>query len=222
VEKQRLAAQFARIKPLHADGIVSDSEYDDVRLLHDQVAKRIEENRILLAEIQEKFRAAEARMRTFQESLPVEGREVSLLEPLRAAVEVQVKRIEEIRAERERLVLRSPVAGQVSLVPARSGQSVVAGEPVVMVARRFATEVIGYLPEYAAGVAAENMRVFVARASDPAVSAESVVLRISPTIEPLPERLWLRPGVPVYGRPFIVAAAQSLELIPGERVSVSF
>ncbi|MBI5503753.1 MAG: HlyD family efflux transporter periplasmic adaptor subunit [Deltaproteobacteria bacterium] len=222
VEKQRLATRLARIKPLHADGIVSASEYDDLRLLHDQVSTRIEENRILLASIQEKFRTAEERMRTFQQSLPVEGREQSLLEPLSAAVEVQAKRIEEIHAARERLVLRSPVAGQISQVPGSSGQSVVAGEPVILVARRFASEVVGYLPERAVGVAEENMRVFVARASDPAVSAESVVLRISPTIEPLPERLWQRPGVAEYGRPFVVATAQSLELVPGERVSVSF
>lgn len=222
VEKQRLAARLARIKPLHADGIVSTSEYDDVRLRHDQVAKRIEENQVLLAAIQDKFRTAQERMNAFQQSLPLDGREASLLAPLSAAVDVQLKRIDEIRAERERLVLRSPVAGQVSQLPARDGQSVVAGEPVIMVARRFASEVVGYLPEYAAGAAHENMRVVVARASDPAITAESVVLRISPTIETLPQRLWLRPDVAEYGRPFVVATAPSLELVPGERVSVSF
>lgn len=222
VEKERLATRLARLRPLHAAGVVSAYEYDDARLLHDQVVRRLEENKVLLAMIQEKFQTAEARLRTFNESLPTEGREQSLLAPLKAAVEVQVKRIDEIRAERERLVLRSPVAGQVSQVPAHDGQSVVAGEPVILVARRFASEVVGYLPEHMAAVAAENMKVVVARASDPSVRAESVLLRIAPTIEPLPERLWLRPGVPEYGRPFVVATAMTLELIPGERVSVSF
>ncbi len=222
VEKQRLAVQLLRLEPLHEDGIVSTSEYDDVRLLHDQISRRIEENEILLAAIQEDFRTAEARKLAFEESLPVHGREDSLLEPLRVALEVQAKRIDEIRVERQRLVLHSPVAGQVSQVPTQSGQSVVAGEPVVMIAQRFASEVVGYLPEYAPRMAEANMQVVVARSSDPAVAAESVVLRVSPTIEVIPERLWRRPGVPEYGRPFVVATAQPLQLVPGESVSISF
>ncbi len=182
--------------------------------------KRLEENKVLLAALRDEYVAASARKRAFEQSLPTEGREVAVLAPWKAALAVQVKRIEEIRREREQLVLRSPVSGQVGRVLSRAGDSVVAGEPVLTVSLGFATEVIGYLPAHSPRMATESMRAVLARQSDSPVSAESAVLRVSSSIEVIPERLWRRPDVPEYGRAFVVAAAQALELIPGEDVSI--
>jgi len=54
----------------------------------------------------------------------------------------------------------------------------------------------------------------------PDVVAESLITAVGPTIQTLPQQLWRDPGVPEYGLPFLVAAAPSLELRPGETVVV--
>ena len=48
------------------------------------------------------------------------------------------------------------------------------------------------------------------------------MLRVSPTIQELPPRLWRNPRVPDYGRAVVIAAAPGMRLTPGEVVNVKF
>jgi hypothetical protein len=47
-------------------------------------------------------------------------------------------------------------------------------------------------------------------------------LRVGPTVQELPQRLWRNPRVPDYGRAVVIAAAPSMQLTPGEIVNVKF
>jgi multidrug resistance efflux pump len=221
IEAQRLGLEHERTAALMDEGIVTRAMLDDVRLRHETVVARVEANRRLLSKLEGELDAAVARRKDFERRVPAESNDDVVMAPLRAAIEVQRRRIDELRAERERLVLRAPVTGQVVAVLAHTGQAVVAGEPVVTIARPFASEVVGYLPEGGERDLAERAHVVVSRHDDRTVSAESLVLRVSAALEMLPERLWRRPGVPDWGRPFIVAGAQPLDLLPGERVVIT-
>jgi hypothetical protein len=62
--------------------------------------------------------------------------------------------------------------------------------------------------------------VLVASRTRPNRVAESVVLRVSPAIQPLPQRFWRDPRIPDYGRAVVIAGPAALDLMPGEAVSV--
>ena len=219
VEAQRLDARLRRVTVLHTEGVVSDQEFDEVRLRHRTVTTRIEENKILRAGTREQYLRAREREERFAEGSPV-TESAGLVAPLRAALEVQRRRVDELRIEREQLVLRSPVAGRVSAVLAGAGEVVLTGDPVLTMARTVVTEVLAYARADRPDSVIEGQPVLLARASDPTAAAESVVLRVSPTVEAVPERLWTVPGRPEYGRAFVVAAATPLRLVPDEPVRV--
>ena len=62
--------------------------------------------------------------------------------------------------------------------------------------------------------------MLVASLSHPEKVAESFVVRLGPDVEMLPERLWRQPSTPEYGRAVVIAAVPSLDLTPGELLSV--
>ena len=55
---------------------------------------------------------------------------------------------------------------------------------------------------------------------DPTISVESIVIRVAPDVRALPERLWVDPTIPEYGRVALVRGTLALGLAPGERVLV--
>ncbi|TFH25621.1 MAG: hypothetical protein E4H03_00120, partial [Myxococcales bacterium] len=158
IERQRLSLRAERTRVLHEEGIVSVDEYDDTRLEHDALARRIAENRQLLARTEAERAAADARAVEFS-GRGSEGPVDQALAPLLARVEAQQMRVSEIAVERERLILRSPVPGRIMQLLATRGTALRSGEPVAVVARPLATDVIGYLPELAGRSVRPNDRV---------------------------------------------------------------
>jgi len=82
------------------------------------------------------------------------------------------------------------------------------------------TEILAYVDEGAGSHAAADVRVRLASVSNPEQVAESIILRVGPDVELLPERLWANPSRPQYGRAIVIAAVPSLDLRPGELLSV--
>ena len=197
-------------------------EFDNVRLLHEQVRQQIVDNRVLLAQTEQEFGVARSRRENYEHQLPVVPEAEPLLGPLREAIAVESARLREIEVQRQALFLRSPVDGQVSQILCRNGQSVVPGEPIVMIAERSVQEIVAYLEERDATRIQLNAAVQVASHARPGVVAESVVLRVAPAIEPLPQRLWRNPQVADYGRAVVIAASPAMQLTPGEMVNVRF
>jgi multidrug resistance efflux pump len=222
MESQRLGLEVTRAKELLDLGLVSQAEFDTQRLLHDGAETKAAENRQLLARTEEDLRAAEERATRFERQQPLLAAENLTLVPLRAAVEVETRQMEEIETHRQALVLRSPVDGQVTLIPGREGQAVVAGEPVVMIADNKVREIVAYLGETNPSDVKTRQSVEVRSLSHPRHVAESVVLRVGESILPLPQRLWRDPRVPVYGKTVVIAAAPEMPFHPGELLQVRF
>jgi len=220
VEAERLALEVRRAQRLLDNGLISEMEFDNFRLLHDQLRRRVEENRVLLAETEQDYLTAKSRRESYENSLPHLPAEEPLLLPLKNAIAVESGRMREIELQREALVLRSPVSGQISQLLCRRGQSVVPGEPILMVAERSAREILAYLGEGDGTRVVRDSPVLVSSRNDPSRVAESRVVRVSPTIQALPQRLWRDPRTPDYGRSVIIAGVDGLDLTPGELVNV--
>lgn len=223
IELERHSLELQRSRPLRDGGLLSSLDFEALQLEYNQVHKRIDENEVLLSQMQEEYRAAQDRRRNYEEQLPPRRmQQDSVLQPLIEAIAVESRRLGEIELQREALVLRSPVVGQVSQVLCRTGQSVVPGEPIVMIAERSVREIVAYLNEGDDARIAANTPVVVTGRGRPASVAESVVVRVAPAIQALPQRLWRDPRTPDYGRAVIIAAAPAMKLTPGELVDIKF
>jgi HlyD family secretion protein len=220
IEVERLALELQRAGPLLETGLIDQAEHDSIRLLHGEARARIDENRVLHSQTQSEQRTATLRREAFEQGLPAMPRTEPLLEPLRAAIEVENQRLLEIQSRHAATVLRSPVTGQVSSILARRGQTVVPGELILTVTDGNVTEILAYLDEADGHHAQENTPVLVATMSRPDRVAESFVVRVAPDIELLPERMWRAPAQPEYGRAVVIAAVPSLDLTPGELLNV--
>lgn len=221
IELERLELSVERAWRLHQVGLIAEADLDDARLQHDAMAKRVEENEILLARTKEELHRLSQRRASFESRFSAADEADPLLRPLQDAIRVQTQRIRELEGERKALVLRTPVTGCVRQVLARTGQAVVPGEPVVVVAETVASEVLAYLPETGDSDPRPQDRVLVSHLGRPNTVVEAMIDRIGPSVEQLPQRLWRDPAVPEYGLPVVVSGIAALGMIPGERVTIS-
>jgi multidrug resistance efflux pump len=221
VAAERLALEARRAKTAFDAGLLSEAEYDVARLQHEEGRQRLAETEQLLARMEEELASAAVRRRGYESDAPPAVAEASILRPLEAAVEVELRNLAQLRDQREALVLRSPVAGQITQVLCRHGQAVVAGEPIAVVTERSVREIVTYLSEHeAARIAARTPVVLHSRTSG--ISGESVVLRVAESIQPLPLRLWRDARTPAYGRAIVIAPVPAMDLAPGELLDVRF
>jgi len=222
IELERVEIEERRGKELFQAGVIAQNYYDMIRLQRDEVRQGLEDNQVLLSQTEQEFLAAQRRREEYQEGLPRDAWIESMLQPLHEAIEVESRRLDEIELQRQALVLRSPVDGQVSQVLGRRGQSVMPGEPVVVIAEESVREIVAFLAEDDGREIVANTSVVVSTRDAGGTVAESVVLRVGPTVQELPQRLWRNPRVPDYGRAVVIAAAPSMQLTPGEVVNVKF
>jgi len=66
----------------------------------------------------------------------------------------------------------------------------------------------------------ENMPVEIIKNREPLQIARSQITQIGPTMELLPERMWLNPNIPQWGCPVLIEIPEGLELIPGEMIGI--
>jgi multidrug resistance efflux pump len=220
VEQERLHLEAERAEQLLSKGLVSEAERDLAVLSHRRIAERVEHNQDLLLRTEEEQRQAAGRRQQFESEHTGEAALAPALTPLIDAIRVQESRLEELRVEQSNLLLRSPVAGEVSQILCRKGQAIAPGEPVVVIAERVPGEILAYLPEVAAGRLRPNSAVAVSRRADPSRTAESRVTRVGAAIEPIPQQLWRDPRIPEYGLTVAIAMVPALTLTPGEVVFV--
>ncbi|MBI4516368.1 MAG: HlyD family efflux transporter periplasmic adaptor subunit [Deltaproteobacteria bacterium] len=141
--------------------------------------------------------------------------------PLRARVETQSQRIQQLLERQARCTVRSPADGQVSSVLHAAGDAISPGSTVAVVVGTQAAYVTAYLAEDARRPPRVGEAVVVAARQRPgAAGARGVVARIGPEIVELPARLWYAPNRPQYGRPVHIEVDAGADLLPGELASV--
>jgi len=222
VEEERLALRIGRARTLLDAGLMSQADFDIASLEHARVQTELEKAEVLLSQTEEDYREAQERRQSFEGNLDQVPEDEPMLRPLKEAINVEMRRLEEIEVLRQATILHSPVAGQVSQILCQRGQAVEPGEPILLVAERSVREVVAYLDEQAGSEIRENTPVLMAYPNGQGVLAESVVVRVSPAIQELPLRLWRNPRVPDYGRAVVIAASPDMGLTPGQRVDVKF
>ena len=221
IEHQRIELEMSRLEQLAGSHAVSTADHEDAVLRLAGLARRIQENEVLLERIGEAHLEAAERRAAFESGRPDNPGMDLLLEPFREAVRVQEARLEEINLRRRGLVLRAQTRGVVTAVLAGRGQAVVAGEPLLELTDLAASKLVAYVSEREAGRVEPGQLVLMTRDTEPATVHETFVASLGPAIDELPRRLWRMPDMPEYGRPVVLAYMPAMgELLPGERIRV--
>ena len=222
IEKERMTLHVGRVGPLAEDGIVDPIVSDEARLELAAVRERLENNKTLLAQTENEYRAARSRRHEFEANLPRLPEAEPLLDPLRAAITVESQRLREAESRLASMVMRSPIEGQVTRILCRPGQSVRPGEPIATITDRTVRNIVTYLASADDRTIREDSPVLVSSLDRPGRVAESVVTQVGGSIEILPERLWAGSATPSYGRAVVIAALPNMGLRPGELLNIQF
>lgn len=214
-----------KVKSFMAQNLIEQDDaavysYKMLQLQCDALAKKIEENDKLLAKSEQDLWKAEEQREAFAKQQPPDTSLDRTLEPIRRAIVVQQKRIEELLVKREPVVLRAPFAGLVSEIVHRAGEVILPGDAVLTISENKPREIAAWVSESQANVIQKDMRVRLVKNSEPPQIANSQVVYLGPNVELVPQRLWDSPDTPKWGRRMLIGVHPDMKLLPGEIVGI--
>lgn len=209
IEQARLDREHDRVAHLQAEGLSSIDEYDRLRTERDRLALEIDERESLI----ETMTAQLARMDS-QPGFSHPGA------PLAAALRMQEERLRLIEAELTPIAITAPIDGRISRVMRRNGETVVAGEPIVVVHSMEPEYVLGFLPHPLRIEPEPGMRVVVRSRSTNRAEYEGEIVVVGAQIEAMdelqnPTTNQLQTGLPVK-----ISLSDETNLRPGEVVEM--
>jgi len=221
------------IKRLIVDGRLDVNDalvYDlkRMRLEYAALDKKIRENQRLLAQSQQDMENAINRQDEFtRNNKPHPGSsDDEVQHVVLKAMDILEGRMDELRVQREALALRqaveltAPFDGVVSQVLHRVGEPVLAGEPILTIAKKQPTEIAGYANKRQINRIREKMAVELVKTREQPQIATAKVIYVGPEMVQIPQQLWKNPNIPEWGRPFLVQVPSGFEVIPGESVGI--
>jgi multidrug resistance efflux pump len=219
VELARQQALFDMNERLAATGAASQRELLEAGLRRDVVAERVTGGTRALAEAQRQLAAARDRLARQPAAPTIEVD--ALLAPVRAQIDAQRARLEELGLQLQAVNIASPLDGRVTAIHRYPGQSVRAGEPILSIAHENGQQVICYVRPEQRVTPAVGMAVEIRTRDGSRKIVESSVRSIGPAIEPVPVQHLHDPRVPEWGLPVLIELPDG-PLRPGELVSVRF
>ena len=237
-----LAMEAKIVRDLLEQDAVAPYELEKTQVQYNALAKKIEENEHLLEQAKSDLEQNQQRWDEYARSHPFHPSVDDALEVIRKQIGVQERLMDGLLAQlealksREALELKAPIDGVVIPVQQRAnevrllrpgekilrrpGEVVVAGDPILAIAEARPSEIIAYVGDRQLGQVEEKMLVELIKDREPPQIATSQVTHVGPTMELMPERLWLNPNIPQWGRPVVIEVPEGLELIPGEMVGI--
>jgi HlyD family secretion protein len=203
--------EFKRNEVLFKEKVVSQLDYEVAQDNRDA----------LLAEVAERNKLVDEFGKTVQEMRPEApaSNEPLVADSISAAIAAQE---EQLRRTESSIALRSPMDGIVSIVNRRSGENIVAGEPILTISSERAERIIGFirLPisyEPKVGDTVE-IRTRGGNAQKASASIQKVGSRMELFTQPLRVRGFA--AAQERGLPILVNLPESLKVYPGEIVDL--
>lgn len=237
-----LSMEAKIVRDLVEQDAVAPYELEKTQVQYNALAKKIEENEYLLEQAKSDLEQNQQRRDEYARSHPFHPSIDGVLEVIRKQIGVQEHLMDGLLAQlealksREALELKAPIDGVVIPVQQRAnearlrrpgekilrrpGEVVVAGEPILAIAEARPSEIIAYIGDRQLGKVEEEMFVELIKNREPPQIATSQIIRVGPTMELMPERLWRNPNIPQWGRPVVIEVPEGLELVPGEVVGI--
>ncbi|MHC4069682.1 MAG: HlyD family secretion protein [Planctomycetota bacterium] len=236
LEQLELDMKVASARSVRDQNDTAYYEVQKAKLEQAALAKKVQENQRLLEQTEAGLNQAQQRRDEFAQRQPQYLSTDNTLEVLRRAIKVQELRVGELLARREPLVLKAPIDGVVSQIlrrPVRrtgegvvrqmirrSGEAVTSGEPILTISGKEPSEIISYVSDEQLAWVRAGMTVQLVKETEPLQIAASKVTYLGPIMEVMPQRLWLVPNIPQWGRPMLIEIPPGMKLLPGEMVGI--
>jgi len=237
-----LAMEAKIVRDLVEQKAIALYEQEKAQVQYNALAKKIEENENLLEQAKSDLVQAQQRRDEYARSLPFNPSVDDALEVIRKQIAVQERLMDGVLAQlealkaRESLELKAPIDGMVipiqqqanealmrrpgEKIMGRPGEVVTAGESILAIAEARPNEIIAYIGDRLLGQVEEKMPVEIIKNREPPQIAKSQITQIGPTMELMPERMWLNPNIPQWGCPVLIEIPEGLELTPGEMIGI--
>jgi multidrug resistance efflux pump len=217
----RLGVLMQRQERLAEEKVGVPEEYDNIRLEHAALAKKIEENDKAIAQAKQSLADAQRRKENRVKDAGGDASADTLF-PLQEAIKVQEAQIAELNERARNLVLRAPMAGTVSRLVMKPGQTVMKGQELLAVTDPNATQVVAWIDESIAYGVRNDMDVELLTRRYPRDVVRAKVTKVGMKIDRFPFRLRPNPNLPGYGLSFLVGGFPAGKFYPGEVLDVRF
>jgi membrane fusion protein, multidrug efflux system len=148
----------------------------------------------------------------------------SAAEALRAAIDVQEKKLRLVQIELGETILTSPIDGEIGTIFHQVGDAVATGNPILTVASTEPREIVAYIRQPVLSAPKPGTKVEVRARSKGRPGAESLISSVSSRLEPLNPHLYPNAGLNVrtmeLALPIRIPVPAGLEVRPGETVDV--
>jgi multidrug resistance efflux pump len=220
LELQQVDAQLELLDLAATSGVGNSREAASLRASRDVLAALLATRTEAVQRAEENLRAAESRRSSFPE---LESADLAAaIEPIRQAVAAAESRAEEVSAQVDVQVIRSPISGTVSAVYSHPGQGVSAGDWILTIAADEADSITGYVPDFHRFRPTKGMRVGVRLRVPGSRMLDSVVQEVGSQWETMPAELLRDTQVPQVALPVRIAIPRGLAVRPGELVDLRF
>ena len=220
LEAQRTKTYFECLQPLYEKKMISEQELANARIYREEAAKRLAENLKVAGEAESQQKAARERLKQLPDFLPSDV--AKELAPLTAAIDVQQSRIGGLELEIKRLTIRSPIRGMICAIHHWPNENVPAGEPIVTVASDRSRYLVSFVRQEQHIEPKEGMAVDVRKRAVVSPPMHTVVERVGPQIEPIPQHLCRDPKIPEWGLPIRITLPEKFSGRPGELFEITF
>jgi multidrug resistance efflux pump len=217
VQLQLAEDKFRRTDELYKDQIVAERVFEQARSTVERFRTEVEERTRLVA----------AQEKTLEQMGLLEGSAAPTTnnadETMRAAIAVQEQKLRLAEAELSPIDLPVPIDGMVSMVYRRSGETVMAGEPILTISAPQSDRIIGHLRQPITLEPRVGMTVEVRSRSMKRQVGIARVIQVGSHMEPLNPGLLPMASLRTTetGLPVLVNKPPEMKLRPGELVELT-
>jgi multidrug resistance efflux pump len=214
VKLQQAQSEFRRVESLYKDQIVSQKLFEQTRSSQDSLQKEVDELTKLVCE-------AEKNLQVLQVSNKLDAASVSE-EPLHAAIAVQEAKLRQLQAELSPILLKAPMDGIITTLFHRTGEAVMAGQPVVSIATFNPVRIVGYMKPPILEEPKIGMKIEVRVRSPHREVGFARVIEVGTQLENVPAALLgaAKLGTAELGLPLDISLPSNLKLRAGELVDL--
>ena len=216
-----LEVEIEIVKNLLKENATEEYELEKTQAAYNILKETVIRTEQLLTQAEKDYEAALVRKDEFEQRRPVRPQLADKeLAPIRQAILVQEKRIEELIKRRDTIVLTAPFDGVVNSLNYKPGQTVVRGDLIMTIVKPTPEFIMAWIPQKKLGRFELNTKVKVVSLASPNETFISQVSHMSSSLELMPERLWKSPTMPEWGRSIQVPTQPNFECLHNEVVGI--
>ncbi|HEY4760674.1 MAG TPA: HlyD family efflux transporter periplasmic adaptor subunit [Thermoguttaceae bacterium] len=220
IDLKRRQFRLEYLQSLHKNNVVTELDYQDEKMLRDQVERRLNDNVKALEEAKKQQQEAQERLESLPDYQKLELE--TLLDPIVRAIDAQQARIKELQLQIDNLEIRAPITGTICAIHRWPGQTVRAGDPIMTIAADTGRYIVSYIRQENIIRPQPGADVLIKVREPKAVTVASKVEQVGSQMEMVPLHQLRNVQLPEWGVPVRISIPNNLVVKPGELVDVSF